>query len=95
MHLLGLPPFTVSYLPCHWTSKTVSWNHDSCPLKNEMPREILSQRNESSNRNFTVRSNRTKMWVGIFFRLALSFSPLDVEDWVLKPFFVCPLRNEL
>ena len=52
MHLFGLPPFTVSYLSCHWTSKTVSWNHDSCPLKNEMPREILSQRNESSNHNF-------------------------------------------
>ena len=83
MHLLGLPPFTVSNLPYHWTSKTVSWNHDTCPLKNEMPREI--QRNESSNRNFTVRSNRTKMWVGIFFRLALSFWPLDVEDWALKP----------
>ncbi len=66
MHLLGLPPFTVSNLPYHWTSKTVSWNHDTCPLKNEMPPEILSQRNESSNRNFTVRSNRTELWVGIF-----------------------------
>ena len=40
-------PFTVSHPSLHLTSKNQSWSHDSCPLKNEMQQEILSQRNKS------------------------------------------------